>query len=316
MKKLFLFSAIVLCFGAKWLLDNGPLSKGYRSPESLKEVDAAYHGQSLKTYSLGYDNAIAAAIWAQLLQKARFTPVPAGEVSWEAAQLDAITELDPKFERAYEYGAIFVSNFRRDKTGGRTLLEKWVRRRPNYWRANYMLGLHFFLQMNDSTSAGKYILEASRMNHSPEWLSSLGIRLISQTGAFIQSLKIAVEALPEMRNLESKYRMEMRIRSLNYNLQKQALTDALDHYRKEYKKAPKTLAVLEHQLKERRRELASTFSDTELSPEVQELLSEKFEFKLDTKRMRIVAADRAQEKELGQHQVYLPENQGKEEENE
>jgi hypothetical protein len=308
MKKTVILCLISICaLGGKIVLDRQPLIKnGQRKPAGLEPVQAGYVGTSLKKYSLGFDNFIGATLWIQLLQLAEHTPLKSGMVSWEFAQLDAITELDPRFESAYDFGSIFVSSFRRDKLGGKIILEKWQKRRPSYWRTNYLLGLHYLLQMNDKANAAPLILKASTMTGAPQWISALGIRLLSETGALLQSLKLAISLYPAIQDSSGEERLTYRMRSLNYNLQKNVWIEALDEFKKINKKEPASLEALQPLLKSKARELASSFADEKLDPKIINLLNEKFAFRWNAKTHKIEGQDAAIEALLGKVDTYEP----------
>lgn len=304
MKKAALFSIfLVFALAAKLSLEPRFPDRSTRLPANLEPLQASYESASLKKYAFGFDNLIGGILWVQLLQSARHDPVKSDAVSWEYAQLDGITELDPRLEDAFEFGSVFLSTFRRDKLGGQLLLEKWVKRRPNYWKSRYMLGLHHFLQKGDKATAGPLILQASRMNNAPVWISSLGIRLMSETGAVLQSLKLAVELLPAIQDPMGKERLVLRIRSLNYNLQKKYLGEIYEEFNKNGRQ-PASLTELQPKLREKSQELASAFADTRLSPEAIGLLREKFDFTWNAKARSAESTEPEIEKLLGQVGAY------------
>ena len=121
-----LLSLVVACLFAKYSLEVR-LYEALAQKPNLQPGQARYHSDSLKQYNLGFENLIAALIWVQLLQRSSYEKIKEGRVSWEFSQLDAVTGLDRNFERAYSYGAIFLSVFKRDKLGAKLLLEKWGR---------------------------------------------------------------------------------------------------------------------------------------------------------------------------------------------
>ncbi len=252
-------------------------TKSMRTPSELNPSLASYESKALKTFSVGLDNAIAGILWVGLLQNAKHTQVPDNKVSWEYACTESITTLDPRFERAYSFGATFLSVFRRDKEGGRLLLEKWVRQRPNLWQPAYMLGVHYYLEMNDYEKAAPLIIRASLMPGAPQWISSLGIRLLSEQGALITALKSAIEIFPAIKEENGRKRLTMRIRSLNWNLQKQAYEESL-------KPHSENLVHL-------KRSLSSLLDNEEMEPDLVALLRERFEFTYSAEKKAVVGKD-------------------------
>src|SRR3989338_4094998 len=92
-----LFCALL---GLKGVLDH-LVDKFQRPTPKLLPATAEIYGKNLKRYSFGFDSVLASALWIELLQRARHQMNQDSEISWEYVQIDAITRLDPHFERAY-----------------------------------------------------------------------------------------------------------------------------------------------------------------------------------------------------------------------
>jgi hypothetical protein len=258
-----------------------------RAP-NLYAQSARYHADSLRRYSLGFDFVVADLLWLRLLDKARHKEVEPGKVSWEFAQLDAITTLDRKFERAYPFGAAFLSVFLRDELGARLMLEKWVRYYPTNWRAHYSLGYHLFFEMKQFKPAASHILKSASMRGAPEWLNSLGIRLLSETGSLSQALRMAVSLYPALRDEMGKERLRFRVRSLIYALQKASWEAAAESYRTEMKKEPDGLTALIPYFGTKTREIASILNGAEIPEDLQAMFAETHAFRYDSKVRKIV----------------------------
>lgn len=256
----------------------------------LKPRLASYQSAAVERYSLGFNSLLGASIWVQILQNSDHRPVQNNEVSWEFAQLDTLTTLDPNNIRAYDFGAIFISTLRRDKIGGKLLIEKWAKKQPNTWRPWYLLGIHHVLELKDYSSAPPFILKASKMRGAPAWLSSLGIRLMSESGQLYPALKTSLELLPQLQNREAADRIVLRIRSLNYQIQRNHWQETLDNYIKTQRSHPKSFADLMAFGSGRSRELNSIVDDEKNSLIAQELLGEIFKFKIDPRTTQIVSA--------------------------
>jgi len=296
---------IGLTIVAKSLIETG--SRNYRAGgPPLQPYQAKYHTSSIKRYSMGFDNLIGATIWIQLLQKSTNEPVTDDQVSWEFAQLDALTTLDPHFERAYSFGAVFLSVFKQDKLGAKFILEKWAKRRPNYWQAEYLLGYHLSYEMGEMRSGAEHILRASRIEGAPAWLSSLGIRLLSQTGALAQALRMSIDLYLGLRNEEGRDRLRMRIRALNLGLQKAAWSQALENFRKANRSEPITLDELKPYLGPTVREVASILKNESLD-DLGPVLAERFPFRYDANTRSIVPLGNTKDLKLHKLGIYVPE---------
>ncbi|NBX67918.1 MAG: hypothetical protein EBR01_03015 [Proteobacteria bacterium] len=257
----------------------------------LKPILASYQSSAIERYSFGFNNLIGASIWVKLLQNSDHRPVQEDRLSWEYAQLDALTTLDPNNFRAYDFGSIFISTLRRDKVGGKLLIEKWTKKRPNFWRPWYLLGMHHILELKDYASAPAFILKASKMHGAPEWLSSLGIRLMSESGRLYPALKISLELLPQLRNPEAIERVAFRIRSLNYRIQKNQWQEMLNNYLKSKHTIATKLDDLKAFGNSSNRELSSIVEAEKNNSLAQFLLSETFIFKIDPNKKEIVSAE-------------------------
>lgn len=264
---------------------------------------ALFQSRSLKKFSLGFSNVLAGAMWIRLVQKADTQPIRKGEVSWEYSQLDAITALDPNFEEAYSFGGIALSVFRQDKTGARMLLEKWVRHRPNYWRAHYMLGYHLYYELGNFSRGSKELLMAAGMAHAPSYLNALGIRLLSETGALAQALKMSIELFPLVKDREGQNRLVRRIRSLNYALQKAAWTNALSVYQKRYEKAPQQMRDIAPFASSELRTVASVVDD--IPVELHPVLKEIFEFRYNPNHHDIESAQSLKSMDLEGTGIFI-----------
>ena len=283
------------------VLKNGP---------SLYLNDAEIHGRSLKRYSLGFSQAIGDLIWIRLLQKARVTSPDPGKVTWEFTQLDAITSLDPKFIIGYEFGSSLLSVFLRDNLGAKRILEKWVQQQPQNWKSHYHLGYHLFFEMGDRETAAKHMITASKLGEAPLWLSSLGVRLLSASGLFYQSLKNALSLYEQLPHPATRAHLSKRIESIVYAIQKKQWETALSDYQKARNKPPSRIEDLIPYVPNVSRVLAAVPEN--IPEEVAPLLSKRFKFNFIPGENRIVGDDSipAAIKQFGLHipKVYSPVN--------
>lgn len=230
---------------------------------------------------MGFNSVLADLLWIQFLQTHEHTRLEKGKVSWEFVQLDAVTILDRRFERAFQYGSILLSVLRQDKLGAKMILERWVKTRPHEWKPNYLYGYHLYFELDEFEEASKYILRAAGMEGAPYWLSSLGVRLLSQTGALLQALKVTMEILPVTQDPRALDRLHRRIRSLNFELQKDTWEKSLKIYRLRFEKEPPDLNALAKLQSTQARELATLVGSDRIDKGALPLLRERFEFRYD-----------------------------------
>lgn len=281
--------SLSLCFFLKYQLERDRVGTRH-VPKNLKPLDASYEANSLKRYSFGFDSVLSSLLWVQVLQKSDHTPLKSDEVSWEFAQVDALTTLDPRFDQAYAYGAIFLSVLRRDKLGGKIILEKWANRYPTYWRPVHMLGMHYFEELGDYASAAPLILRASNMRGSPKWLNSLGLRLLSESGSLLNAISTAIEMSRITRDPEALNNLTLRIRALNYNIQKSEFEARMNGIKANQERNLASLSI----------------GDQKDIPEsIKVLLQERFDFRWNAKDRRAVSVDSTLENILGRTGAYI-----------
>lgn len=267
----------------------------------LTSLETHWHHKKLKNLSFGFEDTLSGILWIELLQHASLKPISQGQRSWESSQLLAITELDPQFEPAYFWGASLLSVFRQDRDGARKLLTSWVERRPQNWRAHQLLGMHLFLEFRDSKGAAEQILTAAGLPGAPEWLRALGIRLLSETGAWNHALELAVNLWPTTRNPEARVRLTERIRALRFHLQKMGWQEALRDFRRHQQREPNQFSELIPFFPRGNRQLAT--EPSEITDELGELLREDFPFDYSQQKREIQALppDREKSFQLNAH---------------
>jgi tetratricopeptide (TPR) repeat protein len=277
---------VLLCTKAalEHLLDKRP-----RPRFSVSVTESTRLGHTLARYGFGFETAISDSLWIDLLQHARHQQLPPGEVSWEAAQLDAVTRLDSRFERAYQYGGVVLSVLIQDREGARRILEKWIQHSPNNWRARYLLGYHLFYELGEYERASTQILRASEMEGSPQWLASLGVRLLSETGALTESLRLCIELYDQVRYVEGRDRLALRIRSLNYALQRHGWKSALERFTIVKGRKPIQTQELLPYISAQMRKISSSITGAGTPIQLAVLLRERFVFHYDPKLDEMVS---------------------------
>jgi len=277
-----------------------------KSP-AIDGEQALVFAKGVKQYSLGFDNWTAGLVWIRLLQVASHEPVPDGKLSWEYAQLLAVTSLDRKFEQAYEFGSSFLSVFRRDTLGAKDLLERWTLQRPRWWRPHYVLGYHLYSELGRFDAAAAHILKAAELPNAPTWLTSLGVRLLSESGAFRHSLTVAIQLYPAVRGEEGRARLRDRIRALRYHILREEWQSRLAEFRKQFRRAPTHFTELATAFPSEQRSPASyAEAGATIDDEIDGLLAEPIRFRYDSLSDRIKHANPKLEKEWESVGVIRP----------
>lgn len=100
--------------------------------------------------------------------------------------LDLTTTLDPRFNIAYRFGAIFLAE---PYPGGPgrpdlaiALLEKGLRERPDKWEYMQDIGFVHYWWRHDYATAASWFERASKVAGAPWWLRSLAANTLMQGG--------------------------------------------------------------------------------------------------------------------------------------
>jgi hypothetical protein len=100
--------------------------------------------------------------------------------------LDITTSLDPQFDIAYRFGAIFLAESFPEGPGrpdlAVTLLEKGVRNRPEKWQYLEDIGFINYWYVNDYRRAADAFLRAAAIPGAPNWLRPLAATTVAEGG--------------------------------------------------------------------------------------------------------------------------------------
>ena len=100
--------------------------------------------------------------------------------------LDLTTTLDPRFNIAYRFGAIFLAEPYPAGPGrpdlAIALLEKGLRERPDKWEYMQDIGFVYYWWLHDYKSAAAWFDRASRVPGAPIWLQPLAATTLAQGG--------------------------------------------------------------------------------------------------------------------------------------
>jgi tetratricopeptide (TPR) repeat protein len=178
--------------------------------------------------------------WIRAIQyfgghKARQGPVAPGE-SYDLLYplLDLTTSLDPRFNIAYRFGAIFLSEPFPNGAGrpdlAIKLLEKGLRERPDKWEYLQDIGFVHYWYDRDYRAAAEAFNRAAEMPRAPWWLRSLAATTLAK-GGDRQSSRLMWEAILQSAEVDFQRRdAEHRLRQFHALDEIDALQRAVDEY--------------------------------------------------------------------------------------
>jgi hypothetical protein len=174
-----------------------------RYPEPLATKESLYltSGTTLRRLSVGYSTLAADLYWIRAIQyyggtRIRLDRTSDGQVKVASPAehdfellyplLDLTTTLDPRFNIAYRFGAIFLAE---PSPGGAgrpdlaiALLEKGLRERPDKWEYMQDIGFVQYWWRHDYQEAAKWFDKAGQVPDAPWFLRSLAAVTLAEGG--------------------------------------------------------------------------------------------------------------------------------------
>jgi hypothetical protein len=160
-------------------------------PRAAQESDQVLYvrsGPALKRLTLGF-NAIAADVyWIRALQHYggdRLIEIP-GAVRYQLLYplLDLTTTLDPYFNIAYRFGAIFLSEGYPGGPGrpdrAVQLLRKGLVAMPHKWQYYHDIGFVYYWHLHDYKASAEWFRRAEEQPGAPSWLKPLAATMLVQ----------------------------------------------------------------------------------------------------------------------------------------
>jgi len=145
-------------------------------------------GQQVRRFFPGFEGLMADVYWIRSIQYFGGRRVFAAGKRFDLLEplINITTELDPKFEIAYRYGAVFLSEPFPMGSGrpeaGVALLERGVRELPRSWYLQQNLGFFIYFFLKDPPRAAKALLEARKQPGSPIWLENMAATFLGEGG--------------------------------------------------------------------------------------------------------------------------------------
>jgi tetratricopeptide (TPR) repeat protein len=113
--------------------------------------------------------------------------------------LDLTTTLDPHFNVAYRFGAIFLSAEPPDGPGNAdqaiALLQKGLEANPQRWQYAYDIGFVHYFHTQDYEEAARWFNRAADMPRAPEWIRPLAATTLAQGGDRAGARTLLIELL-------------------------------------------------------------------------------------------------------------------------
>ncbi|MEQ1575483.1 MAG: hypothetical protein ABL993_14685 [Vicinamibacterales bacterium] len=160
--------------------------------------------------------------------------------------LDLTTALDPKFDIAYRFGAVFLAE--RPPAGpGRpdqaiALLERGLRAQPGRWQLAQDLGFVHYWYLHDYLRAAEWFKRSSEIPGAPNWLAPLAAVTLAQGGSRGSSRQLWQQVLESADADWLRVQARFRLRQLDAMDQIAALEQAVKLYERRIGSLPMSWA--------------------------------------------------------------------------
>jgi len=194
-------------------------------PPPIEEDDSLYlrSGSAARRLAGAYSAVAADLYWIRAIQHygatklrlnaaAKLAPEPPPMIAAPPDEyrllyplLDLTTSLDPRFNIAYRFGAVFLAEPYPSGPGrpdlAIALLEKGLRERPDKWEYMEDIGFVHYWYDHDYRAAAAWFQKAADVPGAPWWLRSLAATTLAQ-GGDRQSSKVMWEAIRQSAEIE------------------------------------------------------------------------------------------------------------------
>lgn len=166
-----------------------------------------------------------------------------GEVDWQfvANSLKVITDLDPYFVDPYFLAEGLLAWDAGQPELANQLLIKGAKYRSEDWRLPFFIGFNNFYFLKEYEAASRYIMTASQLSGSPDYLKTLGARLAYYGGKSKTALLFLQEMLAETNDPLLRQRLAKRLRALELAV---SIEDAIAKFNAQEGRPPHSMAEL------------------------------------------------------------------------
>lgn len=161
----------------------------YGAPQPANSLLYIRSPETMKRLALSYSALLADVYWIRAVQYyggKRLSPDPNRNYDQLYPLLDIATSLDPRFNIAYRFGAIFLSE---PFPGGAgrpdqaiALLEKGFRLNPTRWQYLYDSAFVHYWNRQDFAAASEWFKKAADVPGAPWWVRSMAAVTAAQGG--------------------------------------------------------------------------------------------------------------------------------------
>jgi tetratricopeptide (TPR) repeat protein len=203
-------------------------------PPSIEgEVRVVPPAEIVRAMSLGHEGFAADLLLAKLT-------IHSGSLMWKPLRLkfdhewaygtaDLITDLDPRFFKAYLFSAMGLIHEFEDVKRARPIVEKGMQVFPQRWELPFWIGYDYYAYFQDYETAAKYLWKAYKLPDSPKSFLALMLSTLRNAGDYEKALQVIKKMYDQAQNESLKMVYAKRMAQLENLL---ALQKAARTYRR------------------------------------------------------------------------------------
>jgi hypothetical protein len=160
-----------------------------RDEQQARAVLYVRSGPALRRIALAFDALAADVYWIRAIQHYggdRLAGTGSRKYELLYPLLDIATSLDPYFNVAYRFGAIFLSEGYPGGPGrpdhAITLLRKGISAQPTKWQYYHDIAFVYYWQLRDMEAAARWFRLAATQPGAPNWLEPVAATMLIQGG--------------------------------------------------------------------------------------------------------------------------------------
>ena len=210
-------AAAIAALGAAVALQ---VARDARYPRAAGEERAILYvrsGDALRRIALAFDALAADVYWIRAIQHYggdRLAKDRQRKYALLYPLLDITTTLDPHFNIAYRFGAIFLSEAYPGGPGrpdqAIALLRKGISVQPAKWQYYHDIGFVYYWQLRDMEAAADWFRRAAAQPDAPNWLEPLAATILIEGGDRASARFL----LQQISKSEEKWLQRMAVRGL------------------------------------------------------------------------------------------------------
>ncbi len=155
--------------------------------QTAEETVVVPKAETLKLFSLGYDQLVADCWWLAFIQyygdtKARLKD----NYKYAHSYLDLITQLDPKFTQPYWFAAFAVGAEMKRPDLAAQIIDRGQAANQDSWYLPFIAGINQYLFAHNDAEAAKYYRRAAKYPDAPQWLERQAVILEARVPSIIK----------------------------------------------------------------------------------------------------------------------------------